>query len=244
MNRESRFAFLGTEYRIREREAKLVARWRAYGDLPVNQRSVARMAQKFGFPVGRWSDGHHGLHAQYDNRGRLTEMYWLIAGAPSRRQLKLRPKTKWGELVVKLESGGEDKEEYANGHVENYDAWSDNQRPELMSWRAWTRGSVSSMLGRHRCLLCGQGVHELPAAVHTEDDLNHLCRPCSTSLTTQPPNGRAWPIGKRECGVCLKCFGDEVLMHERRCGKLCLPCGQSMKAVVRPDRFWALGNLL
>lgn len=229
-------------HRIRSQRTR-VAGYSAQGVLPVNQRSVARLAQLLGFPVGQWSDGQHGLYAQYDTGGRHTEMHWLTEGVPGRRLLTLQPGTKSGQLVLKLEPDREDIEAYENGQVETFDAWSDNQGPEPMRWGAWTRRSVSSMLGRHRCLLCGQGVDTNPAEVHTEDDLNHLCKPCSTSLKTQPPHGRSWPLGDRECGACHRRLGDEVLMHERRSGKLCLPCGQRMKAVVRPSRFWALLDL-
>ncbi len=204
----------------------------------MNQRSVIRMARNLGFPVGRWSDGQRGLYAQYDQRGRLTEMHWLVDGVPGSRRLTLRPRTKSGALVLTLEPGREDKEAYARGEVERYDAWSDNRGPERMSWRAWTRRSVSSMLGRQRCLFCGHGVDESPAALHTEDELDHLCSPCAMSLTTNPPTTRSWPLGERTCGACHECFGDDALMHERRNGKLCLPCSQRMKAVVRPAWSW------
>ena len=218
--------------------------WRARRGIPVNRQSVQRLAQSLGFPPRQWSDGQQGLYAQYDEMDRLIEMHWLSEGVPGRWRLKLRPRSRSGELVLRFESEREDSEVYSNGQVELFDPWSDNRSPEWMRWKTWTRKSVASMLGQHRCLLCRQGVDDVAAAVHTEDEFNHLCQSCWISLTTQPPHGRAWPLGNRSCGACLESFGDEVLMHERRSGKLCLPCTQDLKPVDRPHRFWTLIDVL
>lgn len=196
------------------------------------RQSVLKLAKSLGFPARRWSDGEHGLHAQYDKRGRLTEMHWLVDGAPGRRQLTLRPEKRWGQLVLKLDEQREDREVYELGRVEAFDSWSDNQRPRSMGWGAWTRRSVATMLGQQRCSLCSEGINRAPAAVHTDDGFNHLCRPCYASLQTQPPHGRAWPLGERVCRACFVSFEDDVLMHERRSGKLCLPCAKALKPVV------------
>ena len=196
------------------------------------RESVQDLAQGLGFPARQWSDGEQGLHARYDHRDRLTEMHWLVDGVPGRRRLRLLPDQKTGELVVRLDAEREDREVYAEGRVEAFDAWSDNQRPRSMGWGAWTRRCVASLLGQHRCLLCGEGINQCPAAAHTPDDLSHLCRPCWKSLEAQAPHARAWPLGERVCRVCRESFGDDALMHERRSGKLCLPCAQALRPVV------------
>jgi hypothetical protein len=197
----------------------------------LNRSRVLRLAKKVGFPPKRWRHGRDGLHAQYDSRDRLRQLYWLVEGSPGRWHLSLLPAEASGELVLNLGEGRTDLESYGNGCWESFDAFSDNRRPSQMSWRAWTRRSVLTLMNGHRCLLCASGVGVKSAFVWTPDDYDHLCKPCWVALGTQAPQPRSWPIGDRMCGACLNRFEDEALMYEGKSGKLCLDCKEQMKRV-------------
>ena len=190
----------------------------------MKRRAVEGLARTLGFPPGLWSRGGDGLRADCEG-GLLTLLAWWESGAPVGARLELQPRQRAGVLRTPRGSGGtEDREVYARGKWERFDAWSDNQRPERISWSRWTQRAAAGVLGRPGCLLCGQPLSREPAKVHLAEGRGHLCGACWGRARAEAPTPRQWPLGDRGCGACGCAFGDAELLHEGARGKVCPGC--------------------
>ena len=188
----------------------------------MKRRALEKLARTLGVPPGLWSRDGDGLRADCDG-GQLVLLAWWEAGAPVGTRLELDPRARSGVLRTPRGSGGtEDREVYSRGRWERFDAWSDNQRPQRLSWSRWTRRAATAVMGRIGCLLCGQPLSREPAKAHLAD--GHLCAACWDHVREASPTPRQWPLGERSCGACGRAFRDDEPLHEGAGGKVCPAC--------------------
>ena len=198
--------------------------------IAMRRRALENLAARLGLPEGLWTDGQNGLRADLEGDA-LVRLGWERDGAPDGGEwLGLDPGARSGRLVSPQGSGGTaDYEVYADGSWESFDAWSDNSRPQRMSWSGWTRRSAAAVMGRVPCLLCGLPLSRRRAAAHTADRRAHVCGPCKRRIEAEAPTGRSWPRGDRVCAACGRDHEDDAPLFEGPSGKLCPPCAAALR---------------
>jgi hypothetical protein len=188
------------------------------------QARLHLMMARVGLPEGLWA-GPEGTGLVVRSQwGAVTWLGWCHAGTPDGgRVLELQPWRRRGVLRRPQGSGNtEDREVYAWGRVERFDAWSDNARPAPMSWLRWTHRAALAVVERVRCVLCRRGLDQCTAGASDPTATRFVCRDCLGRAGSPAP--RAWPRGERRCGFCDTLQDDKQPIHENRGGCLCVTC--------------------